>query len=541
MPHLHIRRTFRVPGASRVLASLTKRPGSATRTRAAAGPADSESPNNASVPSASKEEEEIDVAQEQRLVTDRLRFSRDCGNRRDSFDSTSGSDAGRNLSDAVADMADKRGQGSFPSTDATMPSVVSAASPAKDSLKDMLSHSVRQATVAKDVVQKQEADSNPFVSVTTRTCIKASLEVTEGRLPVRPVAGRPVQQNGRESVDADSGPGHTKTSAGHQSRRAAAAGKLTSKKERPYQEKARLFLNGEVSAALFVELGIATSCRKGLKKGFFNQDDFFSYQCDEWGLYGVFDGHGPGGHLVANFVQWHLPNIIHEYMITHEPRIALHMAFVRVDNMLKDASETQKFDSASSGSTASVVLHRRQERKLFFAHVGDSRIVLARRNSQLRLVPECVTKDHKPDDPVERARIEEHGGEVRRPTGHIPYRVFLKGRNYPGLAMSRSIGDSVGHCAGVTPEPDILDFDLLEDRDDVVIMCTDGVWEFITPEEAVEIVSRYDIYQAEEAAQELSREAWKRWLEQDGHSVDDITVQIIHLFPPPHDNHHHRG
>lgn len=58
-----------------------------------------------------------------------------------------------------------------------------------------------------------------------------------------------------------------------------------------------------------------------------------------------------------------------------------------------------------------------------------------------------------------------------------------------------SIGDSMGHCAGVTPEPDILDFDLLEERDDVVIMCTDGVWEFITPEEAVEIVSRYNIYQ----------------------------------------------
>ena len=34
-----------------------------------------------------------------------------------------------------------------------------------------------------------------------------------------------------------------------------------------------------------------------------------------------------------------------------------------------------------------------------------------------------------------------------------PFRVWLKTQNYPGLAMSRSIGDLMAGSIGVTPEP----------------------------------------------------------------------------------------
>ncbi len=34
-----------------------------------------------------------------------------------------------------------------------------------------------------------------------------------------------------------------------------------------------------------------------------------------------------------------------------------------------------------------------------------------------------------------------------------PYRVWLKHENYPGLAMSRSIGDFVAEGVGVIPLP----------------------------------------------------------------------------------------
>jgi len=37
-----------------------------------------------------------------------------------------------------------------------------------------------------------------------------------------------------------------------------------------------------------------------------------------------------------------------------------------------------------------------------------------------------------------------------------PYRVWLKTENFPGLAMSRSIGDFVAASVGVISEPGII-------------------------------------------------------------------------------------
>jgi hypothetical protein len=61
---------------------------------------------------------------------------------------------------------------------------------------------------------------------------------------------------------------------------------------------------------------------------------------------------------------------------------------------------------------------------------------------------QCIllSYDHKPDVPAERARIISNGGRVSPirdcdgdPVG--PMRVWGKFTSYPGLAMSRSMGD----------------------------------------------------------------------------------------------------
>lgn len=47
--------------------------------------------------------------------------------------------------------------------------------------------------------------------------------------------------------------------------------------------------------------------------------------------------------------------------------------------MLELAAATRNlFDCSLSGSTATVVLHRKTSNKLYIAHVGDSRCVLGR-------------------------------------------------------------------------------------------------------------------------------------------------------------------
>ena len=100
---------------------------------------------------------------------------------------------------------------------------------------------------------------------------------------------------------------------------------------------------------------------------------------------------------------------------------------------------------------------------------------------------------------------------------------------YPGLAMSRAIGDTLGYQAGIIPEPDINTFQIQPEKDAFILICSDGVWEFISSQEAVDIVAEGGSSDAQLSAEKLAREAWRRWIQEEGNVVDDITVQVIYL------------
>merc|ERR1719506_945004 len=97
---------------------------------------------------------------------------------------------------------------------------------------------------------------------------------------------------------------------------------------------------------------------------------------------------------------------------------------------------------------------------IHIAHVGDSRVVLAKTDPAAKTDGEKwqaidLTEDHKPNLPAEKARIEQMGGQVIFDGGYN-YRVYAKGKRYPGLNMSRAMGDLVGfYDAGISAMPDV--------------------------------------------------------------------------------------
>ncbi|CAE7763028.1 PPC6-7, partial [Symbiodinium microadriaticum] len=116
----------------------------------------------------------------------------------------------------------------------------------------------------------------------------------------------------------------------------------------------------------------------------------------------------------------------------------------------------------------------------WIANCGDSRAVMARRNGG-KLVAVDLSRDHKPDDPQEKARILSWGGFVSpAPEPGLSARVWLD-ENFTmiGLAMGRSIGDYAVKSVGVVPIPEVTKYEFHPD-DDFVIMASDGVWEFIS-------------------------------------------------------------
>jgi len=280
---------------------------------------------------------------------------------------------------------------------------------------------------------------------------------------------------------------------------------------------------------LSAEFGIGYVCKKGLKPESPNQDDFFVLQVDKaCGIYGVFDGHGPFGHDISHFAHQLLPAILlRSDDFQENPSDALRRAFLKTHQQLAKAQEKGKFDCSLSGTTGTVLLIK--ENVLYVAHVGDSRAVMAiQEPSMATYTAMDLSVDHKPGNEAEKARIHAAGGQVRCLQGDVNDRVFIKNKLYPGLAMSRSIGDLVGASAGVTSDPEISNFPLGPSHK-FMMVCSDGVWEFITSQEAVDLVSSFSPSQAMEAAEALSQEAWKRWIQEEGNVVDDITVIVVHL------------
>lgn len=289
--------------------------------------------------------------------------------------------------------------------------------------------------------------------------------------------------------------------------------------------------------SILEELNIGYSCKKGFKPESPNQDDFFVIVVDDWKLIGVFDGHGPYGHDVSGFVHRTLP-----FLLLADPEFETHTLesmkrnFLKVHELLESHCHIYRdFDCSLSGCTATILLIKDQH--LYVAHVGDSRAIIGTA-VPLTGPPEYkkivysfdLTIDHKPTLATEQDRIEASGGEVKRLRGDIPYRVFIKGKLYPGLAMSRAIGDSVGNMVGLTAEPDVSMRPLTED-DKYIIVATDGVWEFISSSEALEyfMTKEKQNQSLNSIATFIASEAWRRWIKEEEVVVDDITCVLIKL------------
>jgi len=143
------------------------------------------------------------------------------------------------------------------------------------------------------------------------------------------------------------------------------------------------------------------------------------------------------------------------------------------------------------------------------AHVGDSRAVLGHGDRAVEL-----TKDHKPNRPDERQRIQDVGGTV----------VHAGTWRVGGvLAVSRSFGNRMMKQY-IVALPEIRQ-DTMHSKNSCLILATDGVWDVVSNEEAVELVSEYD--DGEAAARALVAMAYDRG------SFDNIScVVCIFSFDP---------
>ena len=279
----------------------------------------------------------------------------------------------------------------------------------------------------------------------------------------------------------------------------------------------------------------------GVKKK--NQDNFFIYKNfldnNDTIFLGVCDGHGMFGHDISGYLVNILPQNLHEALTKNEIKSINNdsdfqkildissQTFVQTNlNMVNNAS----IDCTYSGSTCSSIIFSPE--KIISLNVGDSRCVIGKYLNN-KWSSKNLTRDHKPTEEDEKKRIFEKGGRIEpykdekgEPIG--PERVWLKGEDLPGLAMSRSFGDDVAHMIGVTSKPEIMEYKVCEE-DKFILAGSDGIFEFISSDEAVNMVKDFYLKDdIEGALNHLYKISSQRWIMEE-EVIDDITLIIMFL------------
>jgi len=257
-----------------------------------------------------------------------------------------------------------------------------------------------------------------------------------------------------------------------------------------------------------------------------------SKQAEDVSFFGVFDGHG--GRKAADFAAENIgPNIVdamknqiklagdmsevditdkdNQILSNKNLEEAVRAGYLKTDKeFLDEVVPRGVFPSGTTCVTALII-----NGKLVVSNAGDSRAVISRSRNGA----EALTIDHRPGTESERQRIQKLGGIVMNRQG-----VLRLG----ALSVSRAIGDAglAKDRQWLTAEPDTRIIQITSD-DEFLILATDGLWDKVTNQEAVDIARPFCIQSLPGGPVAACEKLVE--LAVDRQSPDDITVMIVQL------------
>ncbi|KAK4427132.1 putative protein phosphatase 2C 25 [Sesamum alatum] len=260
--------------------------------------------------------------------------------------------------------------------------------------------------------------------------------------------------------------------------------------------------------------GYSVCCKKGRRDA---MEDRYSALVGLHGdsnqaYFGIFDGHG--GSKAAEFAADNLNKNIIDELKRRETAAAAAADDDDIEQAVRSGylttdSEFLKRDLRGGTCCVTALIMRGN---LVVSNAGDCRAVSSRSG-----VAEALTSDHRPSREDERDRIETLGGFVECRNG--VWRVL------GSLAVSRGIGDQyLKQWVIAEPETKVL---RLEQEHEFLLLASDGLWDKVSNQEAVDIAHRLcinvDKPQPLSACRKLVDLSVSRG------STDDISVMLIQL------------
>ena len=324
---------------------------------------------------------------------------------------------------------------------------------------------------------------------------------------------------------------------------------------------------------ILTEAGMESDSKKKI-----NQDNYFDYDLKNgFKFIGVCDGHGENGKQVSEFIKKNLPKELEKELnvliASERKRLSILegmlkrndennsekkeknnienlLDYEKLNELLKKVyisvnlqlfADNTKLNLKTSGSTCVGIFYKKNPlKKLYTANLGDSRAIIIKHHQSSSGKEdkniwsyEPLSRDHTPSEPDEAERIIQYGGEIQKiqnedGTFEGPLRIFKKNEEGPGLAMSRSFGDSEGESLGIIAEPEVKEY-LIKKEDKALIIASDGLWEYTTNEEVVDIVKKmWEEKDVDKIVNELYKASIENW-KKENCNIDDITIICVLL------------
>lgn len=302
-------------------------------------------------------------------------------------------------------------------------------------------------------------------------------------------------------------------------------------------------------------------------------------------FFAVYDGHGPVGEHFAQYAKENLPKLISKHIkqeqvqahrtknaslpqnekLPFNPKLFPKLDHTQYEQACKRAHiecnrnmiDTQPLVNLSGTTVIGAGFHNGH---VIISNLGDSRAILGYRDQENdekatsrtgKVVAVPLSQDQTPWRKDERKRIINAGGRVMtidqmegkapmddtdndqdRKLGEDkfidekgdPPRVWLADKNIPGTSFTRSLGDSIADQVGVFAEPEFFSKPIT-DQDEILVLASDGVFEFLHNQEIIDICARHS-NDPTEACEQVVDAAYKKWLDYENRT-DDITVIIL--------------
>ena len=313
------------------------------------------------------------------------------------------------------------------------------------------------------------------------------------------------------------------------------------------QQNQILILNEKIIlSSVLSKPGVCDEEEKTNQDSYILKENIFS---SNFHLYGIFDGHGENGHLISQYISKYINEFYSEKSnyLSVNPNSSSKKSENKIflDNYAKIIKKQRNdldtminskitFNVSLSGST-SLLLFLTDE-TLICSNVGDSECYLFSCTEEELWSFESLSKRHRPTEAAEKKRIIDKGGEIHpyfdeNGIFEGPDRIYVKNKPYPGLSLSRTIGDLEGKKIGIISEPDITVRNL-DENSKFIVMGSDGLWDVIKPYDVSRMVRPYFNKRDTDGACKILLKKAEQLYKKNNEERDDITIIVIFVGKP---------